>query len=99
LAIVFSYARLNDTAILGESWTVTTLVGFGTAVVAAFIAWRTPKVHTVALETANELKKVTWPTLRETRAATIAVVTATAVVSVILFGFDSLWAKLSEMVY
>jgi preprotein translocase subunit SecE len=42
---------------------------------------------------------VTWPTLRETRAATIAVIVATLVASVILGAFDLFWGWLSASVY
>ncbi len=99
LGLVFSYARWNDPAIFGEDWSLTTVLGFVIAVVAAIVAWRTPKTQTVSLEIANELKKVTWPTLRETRAATVAVVVATFAAAVVLGVFDYVWAKLSSLIY
>ena len=51
------------------------------------------------LDVAAELKKVTWPTMRETRAATMAVVIATFVAAVILGVFDFVWARLSALIY
>jgi len=97
--IVFSAAHVNDTALFGEGWTISTVIGFGVAVVAAVVAWRSQRAQTVSLEVASELKKVTWPTLRETRAATIAVIAATFVAAVLLGFFDYVWAKLSDLVY
>jgi preprotein translocase subunit SecE len=99
LGIVFAYARLNDSTVFGEGWTVTTLIGFGAALGGAIFAWRNQRVQGVALEIAAELKKVTWPTFRETRAATIAVVVATFAAAIMLGVFDFVWARLSEMIY
>jgi preprotein translocase subunit SecE len=99
LGLLFSYTRWNDPAILGEDWTLTTIVGFAAAAIAAAIAWRTPRVHAVSLEIAAELNKVTWPSMRETRAATVAVLVATFIAAIILGVFDSVWAKLSSLVY
>ncbi len=99
LGLVFTYARWNDPAVFGEDWTLTTVLGFAIAAVAAVVAWRTPRTQTVSLEIAGELKKVTWPTLRETRAATVAVVVATFVAAVILGVFDVVWARISSLVY
>ncbi len=99
IGLVFSYARWNDPAIFGEDWTLATVLGFAIAAVAAVVLWRTPRTQTVSLEVASELKRVTWPTLRETRAATVAVVIATFAAAVILGVFDYVWAKLSSLVY
>jgi preprotein translocase subunit SecE len=99
LGLVFSYARWNDAAVFGEDWTLSTVVGFVLAAAAGLVFWRMPKTQTVSLEIAGELKKVTWPTLRETRAATVAVVIATAIAAVILGAFDSLWSWLSAKIY
>ncbi len=99
LGIVFSYARWNDIAVFGEDWTLTTIIGYGIAAVAAVVAWRMPRTQAVALEIAAELKKVTWPTLRETRAATVAVILATFVAAALLGAFDAVWGWLSGKIY
>ena len=99
LALVFSYARWNDLAVFGEDWTLSTVLGFVVAVAAAVVLWRTPKVQATSLDIASELKKVTWPTFRETRAATVAVVIATFVAAIILGVFDYVWAKVSSLIY
>ncbi|HET9596545.1 MAG TPA: preprotein translocase subunit SecE [Anaeromyxobacteraceae bacterium] len=99
LGLAFGYARWADPGILGEDWTLTTLLGFGIAAVAGVLVWRQPRANAVSLEVASELKKVTWPTMRETRAATVAVVVATFVAAVILGVFDYVWAKISSLVY
>jgi preprotein translocase subunit SecE len=99
LGRVFDAVGVNDFPVLDEDWTLSSVVGFAIAAVAAVVVWRIPRTQTVSLEVALELRRVTWPTLRETRAATIAVIVATLVASVILGAFDLFWGWLSASVY
>jgi len=101
LGIALSYARFNDRQVLFDM-TVSDLAGYAcylVAAAAAFVLWRRPRVQEVSLEVAGELKKVTWPGLRETRAATAAVVLATFVAAVVLGIFDFVWGWLSGKIY
>ena len=56
-------------------------------------AWVNPRVHTLSNEVASELMRVTWPSFEETRISTIAVIVASLVASVVLFGIDTLALK------
>ncbi len=95
---VFATARLNDApVVLGYS--VTTLLGFGTALVLAVSLWRWGRTRGLALQVADELRRVTWPSLRETRAATVAVIVASAIAAGILGIFDFVWNWLSQQIY
>jgi preprotein translocase subunit SecE len=98
-SLVFSYARFNDATFLVEGWNTSTALGFAVAAVAAVVVWRIPRTQAVSLEIALELKRVTWPSLRETRAATVAVIVASAVAAVILGVFDMVWSWLSAKIY
>jgi preprotein translocase subunit SecE len=93
-----AYSRVNDFAVLGD-WSLSTIIGFGIAAVAAVVVWRIPRTQTVSLEVALELQRVTWPSMRETRAATIAVIVASTVAAVVLGLFDMVWSWLSAKVY
>jgi preprotein translocase subunit SecE len=99
IALAFSYARVNDFQVLGEGWSLSTVIGFAVAVVVAVVVWRIPRTQSASLEVALELRRVTWPTMRETRAATIAVIVASFVAAIILGGFDAAWAWLSSLIY
>ena len=99
LALGFSYARLNDVAVLGDDWTLTTLLGYGIAAALAVLAWRSPRVNAVSMQVAQELERVSWPNLRETRAATVAVVVFTFLAAFLLGIFDVVWSRLSSLVY
>lgn len=69
------------------------LLGVGLAMILGVIAWMNPRVQEVGQEVAGELKKVTWPTGPEIRAATIAVVIATSIAAVLLGLMDFVSAK------
>ena len=98
IELVLSYARVNDFAVFGD-WSLSTVLGFGLAAAAAVVVWRIPRTQTVSLEVALELQRVTWPSLRETRAATVAVIVASAVAAAILGVFDMVWSWLSAKIY
>ena len=98
VALVLAYVRVNDFAVVGD-YSLSTLIGFAIAAVAAIVGWRIPKTQSVSLEIALELRRVTWPSLRETRAATVAVIVASAIAAVVLGLFDMVWSWLSAKIY
>ena len=69
------------------------------AVVAGVVLYRNDRVYTLANEVAGELKKVTWPTAKEIRTATMVVVVMSIISAVILGVFDLVWTNLTELVY
>lgn len=97
--IVYSMVKANNATVLVEGWTQATVIGFVVAAVLAVVVWRIPKTQTVSLEIALELKRVTWPSLRETRASTVAVVVASFIAAIVLGVFDFIWGRLSSLVY
>jgi preprotein translocase subunit SecE len=98
IELVLAYTRVNDFAVLGD-WSLSAVLGFGLAAAAAAVVWRIPRTQTVSLEVALELQRVTWPSVRETRAATVAVIVASVVAAVILGVFDMVWSWLSAKIY
>jgi preprotein translocase subunit SecE len=98
LELVFASVGVNDFTVFSD-WTLSTVVGFVLAAVTAVVVWRIQKTQQVSLEIALELRRVTWPSLRETRAATVAVIVASAVAAVILGVFDLMWSWLSSKIY
>jgi len=77
-------------------------MSLGAAVIATItgiVLYRNDRVYTLANEVATELKKVTWPTAKEVRQATIVVV-AMAIISALILGlFDFVWSNLTQLVY
>jgi preprotein translocase subunit SecE len=83
---------------LAGEWTWSTVFGLALAAVTAIVLWRKPKTHDASLEIAAELRKVSWPSMAETRAATIAVIVASIVAAVLLGLFDVLWQFLTDKI-
>jgi preprotein translocase subunit SecE len=69
------------------------------AVVVGVSLYRNDRVYDLANEVSSELKKVTWPTAKEVRAATMVVIIMAIVSAVILGLFDLVWSNLTELVY
>jgi preprotein translocase subunit SecE len=69
------------------------------ALIAGVVLYRNDRVYTLANEVAGELKKVTWPTWKEIRTATIVVVVMSIISAAILGVFDLVWTNLTELVY
>ena len=69
------------------------------AVVAGIVLYRNDRVYHLANEVSSELKKVTWPTAKEVRSATLVVVVMAVTSAIILFLFDLVWSGLTDLVY
>ena len=83
--------------LLGEKFRLADILGI---VVAGGLALYLKKRYgRQAMEIGNELAKVTWPTWKETKMATIVVIIVTIIIALILGAFDYVWAQLSSLVY
>lgn len=69
------------------------------AIVTGVVMYRSDKYYGLANEVAGELKKVTWPSAKEVRAATVVVIVMAIISAIILGLFDLVWSNLTELVY
>ncbi len=99
LRMMWDWGGWTDARLVGDYWTLTSLIGFAVSFAAAIAVGMRKDARTVSLEVASELRKVTWPSAQETKAATIAVLVCTAVVAVILGFFDFTWAGVTNRIY
>ena len=83
----------NKKVIEGLDFSWAFVLGALIAVGSGIWAWVNPRVHTLSNDVASELMRVTWPSFEETRISTIAVIVASLVASVVLFGIDTLALK------
>ena len=58
---------------LAGDWTWCSVIGLGLTIATAVYLWTNPRTHEVSLEIVAELRKVSWPSFAETRAATIVI--------------------------
>ena len=75
------------------------LVAAIATIVVGVSLYRNDRIYHLANEVSSELKKVTWPTAKEVRAATLVVIVMAVTSAVILFLFDLVWSGLTDLVY
>lgn len=75
------------------------MISAGIALVTSIVMYRSDKYYGLANEVAGELKKVTWPSPKEVRAATLVVIVMAIISAIILGLFDLVWSNLTELVY
>lgn len=79
-----------------------TLVSLGAtaaAVVTSVTLYRNERVNQVTTDVLAELTKVTWPSRRETQAATIVVIIASIVAAIIVGALDATWSAITDLIY
>jgi preprotein translocase subunit SecE len=72
---------------------------FQITMISGVVMYRSDKYYTLANEVTGELKKVTWPTTKEVRTATIVVIVMAIIAAIILGLFDLVWSNITEIVY
>ena len=89
VSLLMTRMGMSDNEVLPDI-RLSVLVGFAVTVGLAAYAWTNVKVKTLSLEVATELMRVTWPSWEDVRVSTIAVVVASLVAALLLFGMDTL---------
>jgi preprotein translocase subunit SecE len=92
-------SRDFDRPLIGTDFARSDLLGLICGLSAGIALKLNRNVNTWALEVANELKKVTWPSWDETRMSTVVVIITSIIAALILGSFDALWAFLSSAIY
>ena len=83
---------------LAGEWTWSTVIGLGVAAAAGIYLWMNQKTHDTSIEVAAELRKTSWPSMAETRAATVAVIVASIISALLLGFFDIVWQFLTDKI-
>ena len=78
------FAKPNDLIVNG--------IAIFIAAVAAVTVYRNERAHAAIVEVTRELEKVSWPTRKETSAATVVVLVTVIISALVLSGFDAIWA-------
>ena len=68
------------------------LTGVVLAGLLTFLMWRSPRYFALGSEIVSELRKVTWPTRKETSQATVVVIILVIIRALILGFFDFFWS-------
>lgn len=71
-------------------WKTLAIVVFLLGLLAVHLVLNRPRMVDTLIDTESEMRKVSWPSRREVKSATIVVVVVTVVLGMSLYGFD--WA-------
>lgn len=86
-------------AILGSNFRLAQLTAMIASIGIAIWLRRNERVHEYAMEVGQELSKVTWPTWKDTKRATIVVIITTLIIASILGLLDLVWGAVSRLFY
>jgi preprotein translocase subunit SecE len=88
-----------DAGIIGREFRLSNLLGISVGILGGLALWRNARVLVLAHEVAGELRKVTWPSMAETRLSTVVVVATTIIVAMCLWFFDLVFSALTKLIY
>jgi preprotein translocase subunit SecE len=69
------------------------------ALIVGISLYRNERTYDLVNEVTAELKKVSWPTGKEVKAATIVVIVMTIISAIILGFFDFIWSNVTQFIY
>ena len=92
-----SFETLPDVSIVGNTITATTVLALALAVGLMTYLYKRDDYRSYVAEVVIELKKVSWPSFDETKRSTLIVGLFTVVVSLYLFGMDTIWRFLTDL--
>ena len=96
---IWELAKLTDYSII-PGWrtlTLTTALALAGAVGLTFYLYRMPNAFEYLGEVVTELRRVTWPTLDETKRSTVIVIAFTILLSGYLAVFDWIWKAITDL--
>jgi len=98
-ALLGIFGSSSNVQVLGGNFRLSNLLAMILSIGVAIWLRRNEKVHTYAMEVGSELSKVTWPTWKDTKRATIVVIITTLVLAGLLGLLDLAWGALTRLFY
>lgn len=91
----------NQFSLPGASWgggivSLPVILGVAITGSALVAVLRNLRARTFLMEVTSELRKVTWPTRKESASSTVVVIVAVIFIALLLGLFDLVWAKFSN---
>ncbi len=98
-ALLGIFGSSTNFQVLGANFRLSNLLAMVISIGVAIWLRRNEKVHTYAMEVGSELSKVTWPTWKDTKRATLVVIITTLVIAGLLGLLDLAWGALTRVFY
>jgi len=98
-AVIGIFGSSANFQVLGTNFRLAHLLALVTSIGVAIWLRRNERVHAYAMEVGSELSKVTWPTWKDTKRATLVVIVTTLIIGAILGLLDLAWGALTRVFY
>jgi preprotein translocase SecE subunit len=101
--VIFAWVFIQATGVIWSYFArpnrlMVNLVGIGLGFILVGSQWiNKEKFHRIST-IINELKRVTWPTKKETKTATYVVIVTVFIASIIMFSFDWFWSWVTSKI-
>jgi preprotein translocase subunit SecE len=100
LFAAIAYAtNIPNPGLLGNNFALSHLLGLFGAVAAVLYGWKNVAAREFSFDVVSELKKVSWPSRKETQTATVVVIVTTILCAMVLGLFDQVWAWITGVIY
>jgi preprotein translocase subunit SecE len=98
-AILGIFGSSTNFQVLGANFRLAHLLAMVISIGVAIALRRSERIYTYAMEVGSELSKVTWPTWKDTKRATVVVIITTLIIAGILGLLDLLWGTVTRLFY
>jgi preprotein translocase subunit SecE len=89
---------LQQVAIIGSAFTLTHLLGLVATIILILWMKRHPEIDPFVEDCVKELRKVTWPGLKDTQRNTVLVVAFSVALSMSLWLMDQVWQRVTDYI-
>lgn len=96
-AAIMRIAGLVDTQVLGRDFTQSTIIAIAFTIITLLYTLYATAAKGFIDQVAEELVKVTWPTLDESKMNTVNTIVVTLIIGAILFSFDTFFGGLTDL--
>ena len=96
LASTFAQFGVRNTAVLGDQFTLSTLIAVAVSAAAGFFGFSYKTSKTFVGEVIDEVSKVSWPEWSETKVNTVVVIVFSFISAGILGVFDAVFSYLTD---
>ncbi|MBN2695114.1 preprotein translocase subunit SecE [bacterium] len=99
LEMVFQWMRWNDLPLLGDQFSLSTLIAVITVGLVSLALWTKKNTKTASFEIADELFNVDWPSKTQTKEASTITIVFSIVFALILASMDFVWSAFTSFLF
>ncbi len=98
MEMLFAWFRLNDIAIFGDQFSLSTLIAVAVTGISAIVLWKKQDTKKASFEIAEELSSVDWPDKEQTKTAVFITIGFSIVFAIFLAVMDAVWSTITTFI-